>query len=226
MKPILPSDTVVHFNWRESDDAERMFALHTQVVAKTPAGMVRPDTLEHFQRHTGAWGETVACFLDNEELVAYGVLGLDSPTVSHLAHMLDADPARFCVLDGASALPEWRGHGLHSAAIHERLRHALTLGRPLVGATVSPDNMRSMRGLFGASFEVHHFAIIYGGLTRLIMKRNLAAERQAWEREIGVRVTDHTGHRSALAAGLIGYALVQDGQGAWSIEYGFPSTED
>lgn len=223
MNPVLPHDSELHFDWRLTHDFDAIHALHRAVIENTPAGMVRPDDLAHFKRHTGECGDTLGCFLDGGSLVAYGVLGVHSPTVSHLADMLDCDPARFCVLDGAATLPEWRGYKLHYEVIDERMLHARRLGRTLVGATVSPDNIRSMRGLFRAGFEVYRYAIVYGGLARLVMRRDLGIERAAWELEMRVPARDHLAHRAALAAGLTGYACRQDEQGAWHIDYGFIS---
>ncbi|MES2296698.1 MAG: hypothetical protein V4582_06620 [Pseudomonadota bacterium] len=214
------------FHWRLTDDASALYALHSAVAAKAPPGMVRPDALSHFERHTGASGQTIGCFLDSGELVAYGVLGLQSATVQHLAGLIGADANTLCALDGASTRPAWRGHGLHRAAIAERINQARRIGRAVVAATAAPENIRSLRSLFHEGFEVVHFAIMYGGLARLVVRRAVDPSAHAWHCELRVQAADHLSHRNALAAGMHGYACERDASGAWCVAYGFPDARD
>ncbi|HEU4845026.1 MAG TPA: hypothetical protein VFT05_12245 [Burkholderiaceae bacterium] len=210
--------------WRplRQDEASAAWALHAQVAAATPAGMVRPDSLAHFEQHIHMLGHILGCFA-GDQLVAYGVLGIRSETVTHLAGLLALTPAerlRACALDGAASLPEWRGQRLHGAAIAERGELARSLGRTLVLATVAPENMRSLRGLLLHGYAVHGYATIYGGLPRLLMARDLLQHRQQWHLAFKVAAADHIGHRMALAEGLLGYGCQQDDAKAWHIEYG------
>lgn len=207
-------------DWRLTTDAARVHALHSSVIAQLPAGMVRPDPISHFETNMGEQGQTLGCFLDDGTLVAYGVVGLRSHNVSHVAQLVDADLARFCVLDGAASLPEWRGYGLHLSVIDERIRHAGLIGRSQVGATVAPENIRSLRGLFHAGMEVHNFATLYGGLARLVMCRDLRLGARRWEGVQSVATRDADGHRAALARGLRGFACSQCADGSWQIDYG------
>lgn len=210
----------VGFTWRACADAARIHALHLSVLARTPAGMMRADSLAHFDAHAGPAGRILGCFLDDGTLAAYGVLGLDSPTVHHLAALLGTDPLRFAVLDGAAALPEWRGHGLHRHAIGQRIAHARALGRMAIGATVAPANVRSVRGLLAAGLQVRRFAMLYGGLARLVLLRDLECGDPPRHAELSVAVADHAAHGAALAAGLAGYACRQGPCGQWLVDYG------
>jgi hypothetical protein len=210
--------------WRLADDPAPVHALHRTVLALTPPGMVRPDALGHFESHMGDKGHTLGCYLDDGSLVAYGVVGLCSDNVLRLAELLQVGVEGFCMLDGAGSLPEWRGYGLHLSVIDERIRFARELGRSAIGTTVSPENIRSMRGLFHAGMEVHAFALMFGGLARLLLKRELAPGKRSWRHALSVAVADHQGHEAALAAGLRGYACRQDGEGKWHIAYGTPDT--
>jgi hypothetical protein len=214
--------------WRliRQDEAASVHALHARVYACTPSGMVRPDDLEHFEQHAAKLGRILGCYADGE-LVAYGVLGLRSHTVQHLAELLELDAAgrtRLCVLDGAASLPEWRGHKLHCVAIAERSALGRGLGRTLVAATVAPENMRSLRGLLQQGFSVRRYAIVYGGLARLIVQHDLDTPGQQWQLALRVPVADHAGHQRALGAGLAGYGCWQDEQQGWHIEYGQPAS--
>lgn len=212
------------FRWRSlhAGEAASAWDLHTQVFAVTPAGMVRPDPLEHFEQHVQALGRILGCFM-GDQLVAYGVLGIRSETVRHLADLLALAPAdrnRACVLDGAASLPPWRGHNLHQVAIDTRGELARSLGRTLVLATVAPENMRSLRGLLLQGYAVHSYATVYGGLPRLLMARDLLRPRPRWRLAHCVPTVDHAGHRMALAEGLLGYGCQQDDAKAWHIQYG------
>ncbi|GAB2839118.1 hypothetical protein GCM10027277_02590 [Pseudoduganella ginsengisoli] len=216
-------DDVV-FTWRtiREDEAREVHALHAHVASLTPAGMVRPDPLAHFQRHVAECGRILGCFAD-DELVAYGVLGLHSPTVDHMGTLLDLDAqqrARLCVLDGAACLPEWRGRRLHCAGIEERMALGRELGRTLVAATVAPENMRSLRGLLKEGFTVRRYAIVYGGLARLVVQRDLLLPPpQSSMTQMHVAACDHAGHQRAMADGLQGTRCWQDPSQQWFVDY-------
>jgi hypothetical protein len=164
----------------------------------------------------------LGCFI-GDQLVAYGVLGIQSGTVAHLASLLALAPddrRRACVLDGAASLPPWRGHNLHRAAIDARGELARALGRTLMLATVAPENMRSLRGLLLQGYTVHGYATVYGGLPRLLMARDLLRPQSEWQAARQVLAADHAGHQCALAEGLRGYGCQQDANKAWHIMYG------
>ena len=210
--------------WRiiRPDEAGAVYALHAAVLARTPSGMVRPDELAHFEQHAEQLGRILGCFA-GQELVAYGVLGIHSYTVQHLADLLglsEQDRARACVLDGAASLPEWRGHSLHCVAIAERSALGASLGRSLITATCAPENLRSLRGLLKEGFTIHGFAYVYGGLARLIVKHDLLAAAGPWQLVSRVAVADHAAHQAALEQRLVGYSCVQGDDKSWHIEYG------
>jgi hypothetical protein len=212
------------FSWRmmRAAEAAQVHQLHREVLAHAPQGMVRPDDLGHFERHAAAQGRILCCHADGE-LVAYGVLGMESPAVDHMAQLLGvgaAGRARLCVLDGAASLPEWRGRRLHCAAIAERVALGRELGRTLAAATVAPENMRSLRGLLLEGFSVCGYAVVYGGLPRLLVQRDLLLPTQEWRTARRVAHGDHEGHRRALANGLQGFHCWQDQHEQWHVEYG------
>ncbi|CAN7375826.1 hypothetical protein LJR289_002197 [Pseudoduganella sp. LjRoot289] len=212
------------FVWRlmRAEEAPLVHQLHCAVLALVPQGMVRPDDLGHFQSHAERQGRVLCCHADGE-LVAYGVLAMESHTVDHMAELLQAGPAdraRMCVLDGAASLPEWRGRRLHCAGIEERIALGQSLGRTLVSATVAPENMRSLRGLLLEGFSVRRYAIVYGGLARLVMLRDLAQPPVRWNKQHEVASNDHISHRMALSEGLVGYECWQDQDQRWYVNYG------
>jgi GNAT superfamily N-acetyltransferase len=191
-------------------------------MARAPSGMVRPDPLSHFENHIERDGVTLGCFLDSGQLVGYGVLGIDSPMARHLAALLGADAARFALLDGAAVLDEWRGSGVHQGAIEQRIAHAATAGRSLIGATVSPHNLRAMHSMFRAGFTIDACGLLYGGLERLLVRRDTLAPGPRFEPVVTVEAMNYPGHRAALADHLTGYAMQRDAGANWSVSYGRP----
>ncbi len=215
----------LRLDWRESSDAPAALAVHRSAAGAAPNALVRQDALAHFARHCAQDGRLLGCFVDDGAMVAYGVLGLHSDAVRQLAALLDADPALLCVLDGAATLPEWRGHSLHVGAILQRVRLGAQLGRPSVAATVAPHNIRSLRALFHAAFTVHGYANLYGGVPRLLVRREAHSGAQLWRERALVPVAQPAQHQLALAAGLRGYACRQDDAGHWYIVYGVPLSD-
>jgi hypothetical protein len=216
----------IQFNWRtmRKDEAELVHALHLSVLAGLESGLVRPDDLSHFRRHAGPEGLTVGCFIDDVGIVAYGVLGIASDTTSHMAEVLGinaAERSRFCILDGAASLAAWRGNRLHRDLIRVRLKHANQAGRTLIGATVAPGNMTSMRGLLESGFHVCGFSMMYGGLARLMVKKDTHVAQPHWALAHKVPATDVHAHRLALAEGLSGFSCSETDDGGWQVHYGY-----
>lgn len=208
------------FSWRLTDDAAAVHAIHTAVLAQAPVGMVRADPFSHFIDHVDRLGVTIACHLDDGKMIGYGVLGLRSPVVNELADLLGIDAQRLCVLDGVAVLPQWRGHGMHQAAIEQRIAHATAVGRMQIVATVSPQNLRALHSLLNSGMLVHGFALMYAGLPRLIVQHALQLARPCFESVVAVRLPDHAAHQAALSEGLIGYACRQDDGENWLLHYG------
>ncbi|WP_394779723.1 hypothetical protein [Undibacterium sp.] len=227
--------TAPHFSWRmlHTHEAPAAHRIHLAAIADQAFGLVRPDELPHFIAHTGDAGAIVGCFTDldgAEQMLAYGVLGMNSSTTSHMAELLciaPADKPRFAILDGVAALPGWRGHGLHRASIQARLDHAGTVGRSLIGATVSPENIASLRGLLESGFRVTNFAMLYGGLARLVLKKDLNDTAPGWSLEQKIDTTDRAANQAALAIGQTAYACSQMGSSVgghserWQLHYGY-----
>jgi hypothetical protein len=85
---------------------------------------------------------------------------------------------------------------------------------------VAPENMRSLRGLLKEGFTVRRYAIVYGGLARLVVQRDLLLPvPQPVEAKVHVAAADHEGHQRALAEGLQGYHCWQDAAQQWFVDY-------
>jgi len=209
--------------WRVCDDATGAYAIHRIAFEHAPPGMVRSDPASHFDRHTGADGVMLGCYLDDHKLIAYGLLALRSPIVGELAAKLEVEAQRLCVLDGAAALPQYRGFGMHHAAIEQRLAYALASGTGLAAATVSPANLRALRSLLRAGLRIRRFSFMYGELPRLIMQRDLQRPVPRVDHVRDVPAGDVAAHQAALGDGLTGYACHRHDNGAWVVSYGHPA---
>lgn len=213
------------FVWRElkPDDAILAYQLHLAANADTPPGLVRPDDLAHFSANIQEHGRILGCFVNDKEMVAYGILGMEPVSNSKLCKLLglpEAELANFASLDGAAALAPWRGKRLHRESIQARLEMAREQQRSYIGATVSPENINSLRGLLEAGFCIKNFAFLYGGLARLVMLLDLDALPLSWTLYGAVVASDYAGHQAALAKGWLGYGLSETGAGVCQVLYG------
>lgn len=213
------------FLWRtlRPDEAILAYQLHLAANTESPTGLVRPDDLAHFVANIQEQGRILGCFVNDKEMVAYGILGMEPASNSKLCKLLDlpeAELANFASLDGAAALAPWRGNRLHCESIQARLAMARTQQRSHIAATVSPENINSLRGLLEAGFSIKNFATLYGGLTRLVMLLELDAPPSSWSLCEAVVASDHVGHQAALAKGWLGYALRETSSGACQVLYG------
>ncbi len=211
-------------NWRlmQADEAILAHNLHHQVIQLTPPGMVRQDALEYFEKHIEVQGQIIGCFAAGR-LVAYGVLGLQSPMLSVVTQLFEVEPlkrARMCLLDGASCAPDWRGRRLHEDAIALRIAMAEAAGRSFITVTVAPTNLASLRGLLRRGFVVERYVEVYGGLPRLLLSLDLECTVLPWQRGRVVASDDLQGHREALSLGLVGYGCEKNEQDVWAIAYG------
>ena len=215
------------FAWRTTEDFDAIHALHLDSLSTEPPLKVRSDGREHFERHRGEHGWTIACFLGSGRMVAYGLLALQLPSVPMMAAILGIDPSRLCAIDGMGVHPEWRGRRLHQSAIDLRLQHAAALGRAEVAATVAPQNVHSLRGMLRLGFEVRRLAFLYGDQPRFLVHRLTAfgpphALAQPRATELSLVVGDVPAHQAALASGLVGHECRQTPQGDWLVDYARP----
>jgi hypothetical protein len=222
----LPAAPQFYWHVADMSDAREAHRIHCEALQGSAQGLVRADGLAHFERHTGADGVMVCCRSPSQEMVAYAILGTHSHNADHLAGLMgisSAQRTRFAILDGVATRPAWRGFHLHQASIMERISHARTIQRTLLAATVSPNNWFSLRGLLDAGFTVSGFAVVYGGLDRLLLMRNLEVHAVAWRPAYSVTSDDIAAHQAALAGGLLGYACSEMGSKQWQVQYGMPA---
>lgn len=221
----LSIDKNALFFWRTlvPTEANLAYQLHLTANADTPPGLVRADNLAHFVANIQDQGRIQGCFVDDKKMVAYGILGIDHANNRKIAELLalsDADLPNFASLDGAAALAQWRGKRLHSESIQARLTMAREQHRRYIGATVSPDNINSLRGLLEAGFYIKNFAFLYGGLARLVMLLDLDAPQLSWTLTDAVATSELTGHQTAIAKGMHGFSLIETSRGACQVLYG------
>jgi hypothetical protein len=217
----------IKFDWHVADinDAKEAYVIHLDALQGVANGLVRADNIEHFERHASTDGVMVCCKSALKKMVAYAILGTTSKNADNLAELMGvshAERSKFAILDGVATRPEWRGFHLHQASITERVWHAKRIQRMLIGATVSPRNYASLRGLLSSGFTIIGYALIYGGLERLLLMRDLSVETVIWRPGQSVVASDVNAHCAALANGLFGYACNESRDGNWCVDYGIP----
>lgn len=213
------------FVWRmlKPEDAMPAYQLHLAANTETPPGLVRSDDLAHFVANIQDQGRILGCFVNGKGMVAYGILGMEPASNSKIIRLLnlpEAELANFASLDGAAALAPWRGNRLHRESIQARLEIGRAQHRRYIGATVSPENINSLRGLLEAGFYIKNFAHLYGGLARLVMLLDLDASPATWTLRGAVIASDQAGHQAALAKGWFGFELSKTGASACQVLYG------
>lgn len=210
------------------EQAHEVHQLHRAAVCSVPENLVRVDGLNQFLRHATDDGVTLVGYHERE-MVAYGVLGLKSSVLHHMAKLLaldGTDIGRFAILDGASVAHAWRGRGLQRQVILARLQVAREHGRSLVAATVAPGNLPSLRALLCEGFEIRHYAQPYGdGAGRLVMLRDECVRRQPIVMRATVPAVDETAHQAALATGLIGYGCSAISKDQMAVYYGHSANQ-
>ena len=219
------SEADTPYLWRKlkPDEAILAYQLHLAANADTAPGLVRLDDLAYFVANIQDHGRILGCFVNDSEMVAYGILGMESGSNGKIIQLLglpEAELHNFASLDGAAALAPWRGNRLHRESIQTRLEIGREQQRRYIGATVSPDNINSLRGLLETGFCIKNFAFLYGGLVRLVMLLELDAPPSFWTLCGAVIASDHVGHQAALAKGWLGYGLSETGSGVCQVLYG------
>ncbi len=206
-------------------DAEAIFAVHCAATRGLTNDMVRNESLEFILTQIND-GLVVGVFSEANILAAYGALTVLGGAVDKVVSALDLDVAsraRFSLLDGGAVHPDWQQRGLHEVTLVERLSYAKGLGKDLVGATVSPRNIKILKNLFNAGFCVVRAELLYGGYERLILVRDLRSfARNALTSPSSfqsVFVEDFSRHIDALKSGLAGFELSWNAQGKAMIQY-------
>ncbi|WP_084536529.1 hypothetical protein [Azospirillum halopraeferens] len=162
-------------------DADAMRRLRADVIA----GLTDPDHYrvagevgDFVADHLGRCGMTAGLFAGGD-LVAYGSLGLPGPGDANRGRDLPLPEAELpLVAHMASCMirADHRGLGLHHRLIGWRLALADGLGRRHVLTTVSPRNHQSWAHLAAHGILAKRVVIVAGGLARLLVHRDGAAD--------------------------------------------------
>lgn len=158
----------------DESDAQAAFAVHSAATTGLSGDIVRKDSL-NFIREQINDGFVVGGFTEKKSLVAYAALTASNIAIHNIADLLQLKleiRKRFCLLDGVAVHPDWQLRGLHHALIAERLCYARDLGKDIIGVTVSPRNLKSLKSLIDMGFLVVQATFLYGGYERLVLTRN------------------------------------------------------
>lgn len=204
-------------------DAEAAFAVHCAATSQLSNNIVRKESLEFIREQIND-GFVVGGFSGEGDLVAYAALTVSNSAIHKVADLLEIDPAsrkRFCLLDGVAVHPEWQFRGIHHALIAERLCYARHLGRDVIGVTVSPSNLKSLKNLLGTGFLVMQATLLYGGHERLILVQNLGNRPDGGLTRVkAVDLGRFEESLEALRSGLCGFEISWNEQGQAIMHYG------
>lgn len=207
-------------------DAEAAFAVHCAATCHLQNDIVRKESLK-FIRDQINDGFVIGGFAADGQLVAYAALSVDNSATSKISDLLELDPAnrrKLCMLDGVAVQPAWQSRGIHHALIAERLCYARDLGKDIVGATVSPRNLKSIKNLLTSGFLVIQATLLYGGHERLILVRHLGSHAgTGYYRTKTIALNRFDESIEAIRSGLCGFELAWDEQGQAFMHYGTPS---
>lgn len=200
--------------WRvlAADDVDTVFALHREVAAALPAGVVANETRAFFAAHAQAAGRLYGVF-DPAGLVAYAVLGLpgegdDNFGLDHGLH--GAALPGVAHLDGAAVAPTYRGNRLQSFLTQWRLADMMCVGRHIALSTVSPANPWSLASLLENGLTARALRIRFGGW-RYLLRRDLVGTDAA----VSLAAPDATGRWLPLGDVAAQQALFEQGWWAW-----------
>lgn len=110
------------------------------------------------------------------ELAAAGIMVVNRVTPRNLGVHLGYDEARLrrcATCDSVFVLPQFRGYGLQSIFLRLWDEAALGFGCTEELATVSPDNLASLRNLRANGFEIFDEKVMYTGVRRYIVGKKL-----------------------------------------------------
>jgi GNAT superfamily N-acetyltransferase len=164
----------LHLRYLQDSDFNRVIALRNRVLTSL-------DNAVYYRREPaeGAFiiqrfklrGCTLGVF-DGPELVALGCLSygkyedLCGPEFGCLA-----PPDKIAWMASALVRKEYRGMGFHQVLIRERIREAVSIGRPYLASMVSSLNHRSWLNLMHHGFQIRLIKKMYGRFDRFILFR-------------------------------------------------------
>ena len=179
--PVSTLDIADSYRIRQAR-AEEAEAVHTLMV-EVAAGMDRPelfacDDLPFIRAHLFDPAQGFGLVAVDEDDAIVGALvvrypGADADNLGRDADLAGADLARVAHMESAVVHPSARGHHLQRAMIDQAERLIDAHAHPYLFATVAPDNAPSLATLEAAGYCRAARKQKYGGLDRLIMRKDL-----------------------------------------------------
>jgi len=200
-------------------DLAAVIALHRQVLAGLPAGLLNPETDAFFAAHLAASGQILGLHKADGSLVAYAVLGL--PTAASAYNfgrdlgLPTAELGRLAHLDGVAVAAAWRGLGLHRGLAERRIDMAAAAGRRHLASTIAPANLPSLRTCLGLGLRVVALRPMFAaGHQRLLLQRDLVGDPPLDRtRATAVPLADTQAVAARLDAGDRGFGWRQEATG-------------
>lgn len=142
-----------------------VIALHHEVVADSPPGLVAAETDEFFRFHLDEGGCIFGAFVEND-LIAYSVLGIPragDPNFGVDHGLAEAELPHVAHIDGVSVRKDFRKQGWQLRMIGHRLAYAYEHQRNIALSTAAPGNIASVVNLLSAGMEICGLIRKFGG---------------------------------------------------------------
>ena len=155
-------------------DLAAILALQEDVMRQLPREDIFVYTTEEEFREALENDYCIAAFF-GRRMVMFSNMILGRPTPRHLGFQLgysEEQIARTVIYDTTFVSPDSRGFGLQRLAAWFKDREARRIGETEAIATVSPMNLASYRNIRANGFRVAARREMYGGLDRLVMKKD------------------------------------------------------
>lgn len=149
-------------------------SLQEDVMRQLPCEDIFVFTTEEELHETLENDYCIAAFC-GRRMVMFSNMILGRPTPRHLGFQLgysEAQIAQSVIYDTTFVSPDSRGFGLQRLAAWFKDQEARRIGAAEAIATVSPMNLASYRNIRANGFRVDARREMYGGLDRLVMKKN------------------------------------------------------
>ncbi|PKR57756.1 hypothetical protein [Thalassospira lohafexi] len=185
-----------------------VIALHHDVLADADPTLVAGETDIFFQQHLSDCGQIFG-ILDQDTLLAYGVLGLPRPGDLNFGadHGLPPDQLKSVAhIDGVAVRRDCRGQNWQYKLTCHRLNAARTDGREIALTTVAPGNVASLINILSAGMIIRGLKEKYGG-HRFLMRADLGKNpmpHQTNEITQWCPATDFENCHRLLKAGYVG----------------------
>jgi predicted GNAT superfamily acetyltransferase len=169
----------VSFEVLSADDIQAILTLENLVMAKLKDQTYYYSGGEHYyQKIFFDYGTFLGVKTNFAQLIAFSALITTyEKEILEYARLVDLNKrpwTEICILDTVVVAPEFRGNGIQRELVQQLMELAkIKHSKKYMLCTVHPENTFSLNNFIKLGFEIKSSKIIYGGLSRYILLKNL-----------------------------------------------------